>query len=169
MKNKEVLLLSVGISNLRRTLSGRTFTHAVVLNRNKLEVYVKALEEARKPSDEMKVYLDKFEALKLEYATKDAKGKPILCEGRDPFTGGTGWFYDLPQNDDPNSEYTKKRMVMNEESKTFIDTHNEMMVEWGDELLEKDSEFNPTMIDIKDAPDEITTEEMAGIIYMIND
>ena len=168
MKNKEVLEFAVGLSQLRKELTGRLFTHAVVLNRDKLEMYVKALEEARKPSEAMQEYLDKFEELKKEFSTKDEDGNPILKERLDQRTGLKSMFYDIPDNNNPGSQYSIRRTELFEETKEVIEEHNKMITEWVNVLLEEVSEFDPTMISLNDVPDMVNTDEMAGIKYMIN-
>ena len=152
MKNKEVLEFAVGLSQLRKELTGRLFTHAVVLNRDKLEMYVKALEEARKPSEAMQEYLDKFEEFKKEFSTKDEDGNPILKERLDQRTGLKSMFYDIPDNNNPGSQYSIRRTELFEETKEVIEEHNKMITEWVNVLLEEVSEFDPTMISLNDVP-----------------
>jgi len=169
MKNKELLEFVSGLNSLRSDLRGRVFTHAVVLNQQNAVSHIKALEEARKPSEEMQKYLDKFEALKREYAKKDGQGNEIIKTANDPRTGMPGRFYDIPDAEDPHSEFTKKRNELYEANKNTIDEHTKMLQEWDKLLLTKDSDYQVKKIDLDDIPNEVSTSEMTFLIHMIND
>jgi len=168
MKNKEVLMFNNGLNSLRNELSGRVFANAIALNKEKIGLYVKALNEAKKPNKNMQEYLDAFEQLKKEYATKDSKGNPVINEGIDPMNGEKTYFYDIPDNNNPHSEFVQKRDKLYEEHKKAIDEYNSNLQEWAEVLLEQESEFKPVMIKLTDVPDEIYHVEMSGIKYMVN-
>lgn len=168
MKNRELLELNNGLQRLRKDLPGRVFNHAVVLNKQKISPLISALNAAKKPSEKMNEYLQKFEELKKEYAKKDEKGNPVIRQGIDPMTGANTFFYDIPDNEDPHSEFVQKRNTLYEEYKEVIDAHTKVLQEWSEELLDKESEFQPTFINLSDVPDDIHTDEMEGIIYIIN-
>ena len=169
MKNKEVFNLANGLNGLRKELTGRMFTHAVVLNRIEIKPHFVALEEAMKPSKEMQEYLNKFDELKKEYSCKDEHGNPIIKKGKDPISGDESFFYDIPEINNLNGEFSKKKNKLYAEYKDVIEQYEALMEDWNNKLLEKESKFQCTMIDRDDVPDEINTGEMAGIIDMIND
>ena len=169
MKNSEVLEFAQCLNGLRSDLTGRLFTHAVVLNQQKIEPFVKALEAARKPSDKMQEYLDQFEKLKIKYAIKDATGQPLVKTQKDPLSGRDLTFYDIPSSEDPHSEFTQERNDLYNIYKKFIDENTKMIEEWVEKLLSKASEFKPTMIDLSDIPDLVNTQEMRNLIHMINE
>lgn len=168
MKNRELLELNNGLMRLRKDLTGRVFNHAIVRNRQKIGPFVEALNAAKKPDEKMDEYLQKFEELKKEYARKDEHGNPIIRKGIDPMTGENTFFYDIPDNENPHSEFIRKRNIIYEEYKETIDGYNKVLQEWSDVLLDEESEFVPTMIRIEDVPEDIHTDEMDGIIYIID-
>lgn len=168
MKNKEVLVLWKGLNGLRDDLTGRVFNHAVILNLENITVYVKSLNKAKDPNKEMQKFLDDMELLNERYALKDEKGNPIIKKGIDPSTNLETFFYDIPDNNNPYSEYVKTKENVFKSNKSVIDNHNKMIKEWTEVLLEKESEFTPVLIKLTDIPDAIYKKEMTGIMRMID-
>ena len=168
MKNGEVLEFASGLNALRSELTGRDFAKAVVLNQRKIADFVDAINEARKPSKEMQKYFDDFNELKKEYAEKDKEGNPII-ESRREAGGISVPYYVIPDSENPESEFFKKREALIADNKETIDAHTNMLKEWTDEFLDKDSGFEPYKIDEDLIPNNVNVDEMKFLIYMINE
>lgn len=169
MKNKELFDFAAGLNAVTDEFKGRVFAHAVVLNRKKIDPFVKSLQEAAKPSKEMDEYFTKFEELKKVHCNKDEEGNPVVKMVFEQTIGREVPHYDINGANDPKSPFSIEREKLISQYKDVIEQHREKMTDWNDNLMEKDSDFEPYMIEIGDLPEDIGPNQLQSLIYMIND
>lgn len=145
----ETLLQRLQEINLR----GVKLTYAISKNTEMLEDTYKHFEEAQKPSKEFIEFQKKLNDLKLKYAKKDDKGKPITTQI--PQKDGTAITQvHIDGIGDPESEYTKDFEALKQEYKKVISEREKEGKEY-QELLEGKTKFEFRPINLEWFPEDV--------------
>lgn len=157
MKNKDILTLNEALKSLN--LKGAKFAYVVARNIEVLKPEITALVEAAKQSDEYKEYEAKRVEICKEHAEKDENNEPVLIN-----KGTVSEEYKIA--DQKSFEASLKKL--NDENKEVIRAREKQIEEFNS-LLEENKDINFHKVSLKDVPDEITSQEMASIISIIEE
>ena len=156
IKNKDIVELYSGLKGLAN-LSGAKFAYAVARNLAILKSEIRLLQKAGAPSQEF----IKYEEERFDLATEHAKkkdGKPLteLINGIEKFV--------LKDK----VEFEKKYVIIRKKHLETINKRKKQLKEV-EELMEVESEVDLFMIPQSYVPDEINTNQMAGILPIIRE
>ncbi len=158
MKNKELQELLRGI-DLAGSLKGIKFAYAMAKNRNLIKQELTTLQEIVKPNEKYSEYENKRIKLCEEYADKDEKGKPkmeILNEATKEYVISDRKGFDKALED------------LRKEYKEVLDERDAQIKEVN-ELLEKESDLVPFMVEYEDLPQDITGNMLSLIINLVKE
>ena len=141
--------------NLVNNLSGFKFAYGIAKNRKIVEEELKILSEVITPSKEFTEYDKQRVELCKKYATKDAKGKPVIVNGA---------FSGLKQN----SKFDKEIEELRTKFKVALDKRRKEEEDYN-KMLEDEIDVNFHMIEAKSIPDNITVGQMQSIMPVVKD
>lgn len=159
MKRGELLELHASLQRVSG-FKGRNFAYAVAKNRKFVKREIDEMQLLLDPSPEYQKYDEERIELCKQFADKDDKGEPML----EPNAQGQPTFVGL----DPNPEFQEKVDELKEKYSDAMNERDEKVKEYR-ELLEKDGTFNLYAIRLSQIPDEITGEQLTGIMILIED
>lgn len=164
MKNKELYKYRDGLNQCDFKHPRITF----IINKNKrlLDEYISDMEKEIKPSEGFLAFSNKREELVKEFCNKDENGNPKIITLKNGQQ-----IYDLPQKEDPTSEFNLKLKELEKEHKSNIDAQVEKERQYYLEFLEDESSFEPTMLSLSILEEnEICPQKiMDGIYWMITE
>lgn len=165
MKRFELLEMAEGLDRVRQ--KGSKFCYAITKNKRKLQQEVRDMEQAIKPSEKFKEFLQETETLKRKLAKKDDKGNPIIVQ-KLSHNGNYAQHYDIPDAETPGGEFQEKMKVITTKYKEYIKEHEAKVKDYREGFLQEDVEFQFHMIKLEDIPEDISQEEMDIIFPMIS-
>ena len=165
MKRSDLYIFQEGLEMAQMT--GAKFTYAVKKNKDRLVSEIRAMEKAKEPAEDFKVYQKELDELYKEHAEKDALGNPKTEAFMLTITK-KGRKYILPGKDDSESDYTKALIKLQKKHKEAIETQEKREEEY-QEFLKEETEWEPFMIDLETVPEDIHQSIMDRIIFMIKD
>lgn len=157
MTNNDILTLNQSLHDIN--LKGAKFSYAVARNIELLKPEVTALQKAIDISSEYKEYDAKRIELCKQYANKDDSGEVILLN-----KGKPDEKFDIKDQKAFDLELDK----LNKENQAVIDARTKQIKDFS-ELLEEDKEIAFYKCNLKDVPEEITTNELRSIIDIIEE
>lgn len=155
LKNKDLYELMAGLRAVK-DLKGLKFAYAVSKNINLVRQELESFEEMSKPTPEYMAYDIARVELAKKHAVKDENGKPrmennhYIMEDKELFDKEV----DKLQKSATHKKAVEEREKQLNEFKAF---------------LEEDSDFEPYMVKIQYVPEDITSEQLAGIFMIIDD
>lgn len=152
--NQKLWALLQGIKNLSG-LKGVKFAYGMAKNKRLIEQEIEILQEAIKPSDKFQEYDKKRIDFCVKYADKDDKGKAKLEGNEYVFSGKNKEKFDK-EIETLKKEYGQEQKEREEQIDEFH------------KLMTKESDFKPFMIAYEEIPEDITSDQMSGIIDLIN-
>jgi len=153
MTNTKIIETYNTLSQLKG-LKGVKFNYAILRNIGKLEEEVKILQKMTDLSEPMKKFEQERIELANKYSKKDDKGESVVDNGQ----------YVL----DSTQEFNKEFDALKETYKDAIKERANQMVEF-EELLKKENEVELYKIKLTEIPDDITTEQMAALVNLIEE
>lgn len=153
MLAKQLQVLSQGIEACGE-LKGVKFAYALAKNKALLKTELETLQTAITPSEKYMSYEKARVALCEVHAEKDEKDKPKM-EGNE---------YVITDR----KKFDKELEKLQEEHKEVI-TEREGQVKEFNELLEKESDYKPFMIEYSDVPEDISSKQMSGIVSIVKE
>ncbi len=153
MLKKELFALQAGLTAVGK-LQGVKFAYAVAKNSQIIKHELKALQEAVKPSDKFIEFDQKRIELCRDHAEKDEKGSSIIVGSEFSIRDRQSFDIDLEGLREKHAEAVVQR---------------EAQVEEYEHLLEESCELSLHKIGKDDLPENITAEQMLGIIEIVED
>jgi len=129
------------------------FHYAVAKNKKILEPEIKALEEAREPSEGYLEYEKKRIALCQIHTEKDENGNPKLT--KDPNNGQE--VFDL--TDEAKEKLDEEMKEVREEFKEDIEEHEKKQKEFG-EFIKEEVELNLIKLKLKQMPEKMSGNDV---------
>ena len=154
MTKSEVLQLYNNLNQLGK-LSGVKFSYAVARNLALLKPEVEAINKTLEPSKEFLEWDKERVALAQEYSKKDEKGEPVIVGNR----------YVMENEKTFNKELEKKQ----KNHKSAIDAREKQIEEYMKLLEEKTDEIKLYKIKLEHIPESITTQQMNGIVDIVEE
>lgn len=165
LKRKEIYALANAHENIKG--SGRKFAYVISKNKERLDREVKEMEKYKDPSDEYQAFLDALEDARKEYAKKDANGKPMTSIKPLP-NGQQRVAYDIPNFEDPKSPFRVAVTKLEKKHKKDIEDHENKLKDFVDKFLEEEIDFRILRIHWDDLPEAISTDQMFGILPLVD-
>jgi len=153
MQKKSFLQLFRTLDQMGK-LTGVRFAYAVAKNISKMKIEVESIEKSIKPPEGFMDYDQKRIDLAKKHSKKDEKGKEITANNEFQIEDETKFDKELKKL---QSEYKKETDARQKQIDEYI------------KMLDEEIQFDFHKIDLKDVPAEITTQQMAGIIELINE
>lgn len=158
--NNDVFTLFSFLTTLKG-LKGVTLNYAVARNIAKLKTEVDSMKISLEVSDEFKKYDEARVELAKKYAKKNEKGEPEVATK-------------IGQDGKPTQEYIIEDMeafkkdfeTLKEESRQVIEDREHQLKDF-EKLLKEDSTIELFKVKIEDIPQDITTEQMAGLFPIV--
>ena len=151
--NQKLGELFQGIKSVSE-LKGVKFAYGMAKNRRLIEEESKILQEALKPSDKFQEYDKKRIEMCEKYADKDDKGKAKLEKN--------AYIFSVENK----KKFDKDIEGLRKEYKKEVDDRETQAAEF-QKLMEKESDYKPFIIAYEDVPEDITSDQMNGIIDLI--
>ena len=168
MKNRELEELARGIYDCS-SLIGVKFACALAKNKKAIDKEVKLLQETLKFTKNYEEYENKRIKLCDEFATKDENGKPqIKVLGCNVVSGIKREEGEYVFTDENKKMFEEKLAVLRKEYTEELDERKKQIKEFN-ELLENEADIELYMIAFEDVPQDITTNMMSAIIYIVKD
>jgi len=163
LKKSEIQRLYVGLINCAN-LTGAKFVYAVNRNRKKLEPSIESLDKAREFSEAYQEFDDARIALCEEFADLDKDGKP-----KKVITNPITQSYQFVVNEKA-VEFEKAfgKLKVSKKHKEAVEARDKQLKEVED-LLEEKEKVELHLVDLDKVPDEITSDQMAGIFEIIKE
>lgn len=152
MKNKELLELYEFLHKIN--LKGVKFSYAIAKNIALIKPEVESLQKSIDMTEEYKEFDAKRIELAKKHAKKDKNGEPLVVDKN----------Y-VPGNE---AELEKEFAVLKEENKELVEARKKQMDEFN-ELLDKQNDVKLYKINIKDIPEEISSQQMTQIFQLIEE
>ena len=153
MKRKEVINLYRNLNSLG-ALKGVKFSYGVSKNMNLLKSEVESIEKAITASEEFIVYDKARVQLAKEFAEKNEKGEPIV----------KGQEYVIRDE----KKFEKELKKLQEEHKEVLEARKQQIDDYA-KLLEEEIEVKVHKIKLEDVPADISTQQMNGIVSIIEE
>lgn len=153
MTNQEILNMSDALEKVNK-LSGIKFAYAMAKNINLVKSEIETFRETLKPTNEFNEYENKRIELAKKYAKKDEKGVPMI----------KGNEYDVEDRDAFEKEYEELKA----ENKEIIDAREKQVKDF-ESFLKEESKLSLHKIKSVDIPENITTEQLSGIMSLVED
>jgi hypothetical protein len=151
---KEKILKLYQALNTLGNLRGVKFAYFVVKNLNILKPEIEALQKSLEPSGDYNAYDAERVELAKKFAKKDEKGNPVVENNSFVLEDKDGFDKEL------------KGLV--KKHKTALDIREKQISEYN-ELLKEETKVELYKVKLADVPEDITTEQMAGIFEMVED
>ncbi len=161
MTKAEVLVLSRSLNQLGK-LTGAKFSYAVAKNLNLAKNEVESINKAREMTEKYTEYDNERVELAKKHADKDKDGKPKMRQTANPEV------QEFVMSEINEKKFQKELKILNLKNKELIAAREKQMEEFT-ALLETDSDFKAHMMKRDDIPEEITTNQMAGIINIVEE
>lgn len=161
MTNRQVLAFANGLQGVDAPDMEGDFNYAISANKAEAKRIAVSINAAIKPNEAMEKYEQERRDLIIKHCDKDERGEPISRV----VTAGDQTFikYNVPDIDDPKSDYNRELGVIKENYKGDIEAHEKKL-----KFLDKDnSEFKPIMIPRKDIPKGLSREAMDLILPLV--
>ena len=151
MNKKDLFLLQSGLADVGK-LQGVKFAYAVARNLQIIKREMEALQEAIKPSDDFSDFEKKRLELCRKHADKNEKGDPIIIGSEFSIQDRQSFDIDLENLRDNHHDVCELR---------------ERQVEEYEQLLEETCDLDLHKIAKDNLPENITAEQIFGIIDII--
>lgn len=157
MTNGKIIDLYTGLKSVGE-LSGVKFAYAVARNIGKLQKLVEPLMAASRPTPEFSKFQVKRTAIAKDYAIKDEKGAAMkeVVNGVETYIIGDEKKFQI--------EFDALKV----DNKELIKVRDAQIKEF-EKLLDKEVEIELHMIKFSSVPKNITSQQMANIIPMIEE
>jgi hypothetical protein len=148
----------VGALGFLGDFTGACLAYFVAINLQRLQPILVALGNARKPVPGAVQHERQHQALCVEYADRDEKGRPIYRRAEVP--GGVGVIYDIH---DRQGEYEEALNKLNEQSR---DIQQAQMKQAADvrALLEQEIDVELVTIKASECPEEAFTGNVVAVL-----
>lgn len=153
MTNSKIIETYNALSQLKG-LKGVKFNYALLRNTGKLELEVKILEKMTEPMDKFKAFEQARIELAKEHSKKDENGEPVTENNHFVI--------------EDKISFDKAFETLKETHKEAIDEREKQMKEFED-LLQKENEVDLYKVKLSEIPDDITTEQMAALVNLIEE
>jgi len=162
MTNEEVLFVANNLTAVDAPDMEPEFNYAVSGNLTEAERIAKKIRDALKPSDEVKAFEKKMQALREKHALKDEKGDSKFTMIPTP-SGQPTKQYTIPGSESDTSPFSKAVAKLKEEYKKDTDKHEKKM----EFLEEENKDFKPEWIDLADVPTGLPRRAMDALFFVI--
>jgi len=152
MKNRNLYEYLEALNSVSE-LKGVKFAFTVIKNKKKLEEELKNLEEAIKASEEFTSYENQRIQLCNVHSEKDDNGQPIIENNRFK-------IIDLNKFDEELNSLKANYLEIISDREKQINEYNQ--------LLNEDCSLVLSKLNFEDLPQEITTQQLETIDFMIN-
>jgi len=151
--NQNIIELNESLQRVGN-LSGIKFAYVVARNKNKIKSEIDSFQEAIKQSNDFQEYEKKRAELCELHAKKDEKGKSII----------NGNEYEI----DNQQAFEAQLKVLRDGNKEVIEAREKQINDFNS-FLKEESKLELYKVDLKDVPENITTEQMSSIISIIKE
>lgn len=152
MLNKQLQTIAKGL-NAVGNLKGVKFAYAVAKNKVLVDRELEILQTAINPNEKFKKYEEERIKLCEVFAEKDEKDKPKMENNEYIITDRV--------------KFDKELDKLQKELSAVVAERDAQVKEFN-ELLNKESDFKPFMIEYEDVPTDITSDSMSLIVDLIN-
>jgi len=163
MTKQEVLTLFRALNALSG-LKGVAFSYAVAKNLRRLGEDVESMQKASELSKEFNEYETARIELAKEHAKKDADGKPVTEDEKDDNGKVISTTYVIANQ----KAFDKELEALRATHKEALDARQKQIDEFN-ALLNEESDVELHKIKLADVPQDITTEQMNGILPVIDE